>query len=177
MVAIFLLFILSPAHDGAVSYFYLYASFCALTTKRSWFLREEGVFVRIIVLIWPLCRPVMFHSSLMISIIRREWSVWDFCQQSQRLTLPLHAPTLTKHLSGTDQLLKNEKEKRLLSSRRFSFSFFSLSLPEHHFPTRNLQALLRDAICVQSPWLHAACSFTARRKWTCSRCRVKCALS
>ena len=45
MVAIFLLFILSPAHDGAVSYFYLYASFCALTMKRLYFLRE-GVFIR-----------------------------------------------------------------------------------------------------------------------------------
>lgn len=49
MVAIFLLFILSPAHDGAVSYFYLYVSFCAFFMKRSCFLREGGVFVRTIV--------------------------------------------------------------------------------------------------------------------------------
>ena len=109
MVAIFLLFILSPAHDGAVSYFYFYASFCALTMKRSYFLRKGCVFGRIIVLIWPLCRPIMPHSSLMISIIRWEWSVWHFCQQAQLLTLPYDATTLTKHPSGTDQSLKTKK--------------------------------------------------------------------
>ena len=68
--------------------------------------------------------------------------------------------TLTKHPSGTDQSLKNEKEKRLLKSRRFSFSFFSLFLPEHYLPMRNLQALLRDAICVQF------CSLAS--SWACS---------
>lgn len=65
--------------------------------KRYCFLREGSVFVRIIVLIRPLCRPIMLHSSLMISIIRWEWSVWDFCQQSQLLTLPCDESTLTKH--------------------------------------------------------------------------------
>ncbi len=58
----------------------------------------------------------MLHPSLMISITLWEWSVWDFCQQAQRLALPLDEPTLTKHLSGTNQSLKNEKEKRRFSS-------------------------------------------------------------